>query len=32
MNLALICGGKSYEHDISILSTIQIYKGLNKNK
>ena len=32
INVALIFGGKSGEHEVSLLSTASIYKHINKDK
>ena len=32
MNLAVFFGGKSSEHDISIITAMQVLKAINKNK
>ena len=32
LNIGLIIGGKSVEHDISILSGLQVYHALDKDK
>lgn len=32
LNIGLIFGGKSTEHDISIISALQVYNALNKDK
>jgi D-alanine-D-alanine ligase len=32
INVALLCGGKSREHEVSLLSARNVYDSLDKNK